>query len=94
MANVSIEKITTVLAVEVVQPSLDFWQGRLGFECTVTVPHGDTIGFASEVAEKRVTLNRPGWGIIFARNTGTNQKGELVMSFIGSGFVERRPGAA
>ena len=55
---------------------------------------GDTIGFASEVAEKRVTLSRPGWGIIFARNTGTNQKGELVMSFIGSGFVERRPGAA
>jgi hypothetical protein len=30
---------------------------------------------------------------VFARNTGTNQKGELVMSFIGSGFVERRPGA-
>jgi len=55
---------------------------------------GDTIGYASEVAEKRVTLSRPGWGIIFARNTGTNQKGELVMSFIGSGFVERRPGAA
>ncbi len=38
--------------------------------------------------------SRPGWGIIFARNTGTNQNGELVMSFIGSGFVERRPGAA
>ena len=38
--------------------------------------------------------SRPGWGMVFARNTGTNQKGELVMSFIGSGFVERRPGAA
>jgi acyl dehydratase len=55
---------------------------------------GDTISYASEVAEKRVTKSRPGWGIIFARNTGTNQKGELVLSFIGSGFVERRPGAA
>ena len=55
---------------------------------------GDTITYASEVVEKRVTKSRPGWGIIFARNTGTNQKGELVMSFIGSGFVERRPGAA
>jgi acyl dehydratase len=54
---------------------------------------GDTIAYASEVVEKRVTKSRPGWGIIFARNTGTNQKGELVMSFIGSGFVERRPGA-
>lgn len=46
MSNVTIQKITTVLAVENVQPSLDFWQGRLGFECTVTVPHEDTIGFA------------------------------------------------
>jgi len=55
---------------------------------------GDTITYASEVVEKRVTRSRPGWGIIFAKNTGTNQNGELVMSFIGSGFVERRPGAA
>ena len=55
---------------------------------------GDTISYASEVVEKRVTKSRPGWGIVFARNTGTNQKGELVLSFIGSGFVERRPGAA
>lgn len=43
---VKVEKITTVLAVENVQPSLDFWQKRLGFECTVTVPHEDTLGFA------------------------------------------------
>ena len=55
---------------------------------------GDTIAYASEVVEKRVTKSRPGWGIVFAKNTGTNQNGELVMSFIGSGFVERRPGAA
>jgi uncharacterized glyoxalase superfamily protein PhnB len=46
MSNVAIQKITSVLAVESVQPSLDFWQGRLGFECTVTVPHEETIGFA------------------------------------------------
>ena len=46
MAAIAVQKITTVLAVENVQPSLDFWQGRLGFECTVTVPHEDTIGFA------------------------------------------------
>ena len=46
----------------------------------------------AEVVEKRVTKTRPGWGSS-SPNTGTNQKGELVMSFIGSGFVERRPGA-
>jgi acyl dehydratase len=54
----------------------------------------DTITYASEIAEKRASQSRPGWGLVFARNTGTNQKGEVVMSFIGSGFVERRPGAA
>lgn len=46
MSNITVEKITTVLAVETVQPSLEFWQDRLGFECTVTVPHEDTLGFA------------------------------------------------
>ena len=55
---------------------------------------GDTIAYRSTVTAKRSSASRPGWGIVFARNTGTNQKGELVMSFIGSGFVERRPGAA
>jgi len=55
---------------------------------------GDTISYASEIVERRVTKSRPGWGIVFARNTGTNQKGELVLSFIGPGFVERQPGAA
>jgi uncharacterized glyoxalase superfamily protein PhnB len=46
MTAVTVQKITTVLAVENVQPSIDFWQGRLGFEVTVTVPHEDTLGFA------------------------------------------------
>src|SRR4029077_5697513 len=63
-------------------------------KCLKPVYAGDTLTYASEVVEKRVTKSRPGWGIIFAKNTGTNQNGELVMSFIGSGFVERRPGAA
>ena len=40
------QKITTVLAVEALEPSIEFWQNRLGFEVTVTVPHEDTLGFA------------------------------------------------
>ena len=54
---------------------------------------GDTITYLSEISETRASQSRPGWGLVFARNTGTNQKGELIMSFTGSGFVERRPGA-
>ena len=46
MAAITVNKITTVLAVETVEPSLDFWTRKLGFECTVTVPHEDTLGFA------------------------------------------------
>ena len=52
---------------------------------------GDTITYTTEVVETRVSKSRPGWGLVFNRNTGTNQHGEVVMSFIGSAFVERRP---
>jgi acyl dehydratase len=52
---------------------------------------GDTITYASEAVETRVSHSKPGWGLVFSRNTGTNQHGELVYSFIGSVFVQRRP---
>src|SRR5258708_27269474 len=38
---------------------------------------GDTISFASEVESLRPSEQRPEWGILQARNTGTNQRGEL-----------------
>jgi acyl dehydratase len=34
--------------------------------------------------------SRPGWGMFFIRNTGVNQHGEPVISFISSVFVECR----
>jgi acyl dehydratase len=51
---------------------------------------GDTITYATEPIEKRESRSRPDWGLLFSRNTGTNQRGELVYSFIGSAFIERR----
>ena len=53
---------------------------------------GDTISYATEAVEKRETKSKPGWGLMFSQNTGTNQNGELVYSFIGSAFIQRRPG--
>ena len=50
----------------------------------------DTISYASEVIEARISQSRPGWGLIHVRNTGTNQNGEPVLSFISTAFVERR----
>ena len=51
---------------------------------------GDTISYGTEVLEMRPLESRPGWGMIFVRNTGVNQRGEAVISFISSAFVERR----
>lgn len=51
---------------------------------------GDVISFASEIESLRLSASRPEWGILQARNVGTNQRGELVFSFLASGFVPRR----
>jgi acyl dehydratase len=50
----------------------------------------DTIHFASEIEAKRSSEKRPEWGILQARNTGINQRGELVFSFLATAFVPRR----
>jgi acyl dehydratase len=53
---------------------------------------GDTISYATQPIATRISQSRPGWGLVFSLNTGTNQHGELVYSFIGSAFMQRRPG--
>ena len=51
---------------------------------------GDTISYGTEVIEARPLNSRPGWGLILLRNTGVNQRGETVIAFVSSAFVERR----
>jgi acyl dehydratase len=51
---------------------------------------GDTVSYASEVESLRASRSRPEWGVMQMRNTGTNQRGELVFSFLASVFVRRR----
>jgi acyl dehydratase len=51
---------------------------------------GDTISYQTEVMELRALNSRPGWGVSVVRNSGVNQNGEPVISFISSEFVERR----
>jgi uncharacterized glyoxalase superfamily protein PhnB len=41
-----LKKLTPVIFVDAIEPCLPFWTDRLGFEVTVTVPHGDQLGFA------------------------------------------------
>lgn len=40
------KKGTVVLYVDEIEPCLPFWEERLDFEVTGTVPQGDRIGFA------------------------------------------------
>jgi acyl dehydratase len=54
---------------------------------------GDTISFVNEVTSLRTSSSRPGWGLVQARNTGTNQHGEEVFSFLAMAFVSRRSAA-
>ncbi|MGJ4930751.1 MaoC family dehydratase [Bradyrhizobium sp. HKCCYLS2038] len=51
---------------------------------------GDTITFSSEIDSLRASASRPQWGLLQARNTGVNQRGELVFSVLASAFVPRR----
>jgi acyl dehydratase len=51
---------------------------------------GDALSFASVVETKRRSDSRPQWGIVQVRNSGTNQRGELAFSFLGTAFVPRR----
>ena len=51
---------------------------------------GDAVSFFSEVESVRTSDSRPEWGIVQARNTGFNQRGDLVFSFLATAFVPRR----
>jgi acyl dehydratase len=51
---------------------------------------GDTITYRTTVTAKRPSASRPGWGLVFHHNTGTNQHGEAVFAFDGMVFWERR----
>ena len=39
------KKLTPVFVVERIEPCLDFWTGRLGFEKTVEIPEANGLGF-------------------------------------------------
>ncbi len=43
----AVRKMTPVLIVERIEPSIELWVDRLGFEKTLEVPEGDHLGFAA-----------------------------------------------
>ncbi len=55
---------------------------------------GDTVTYSSEVIGRRESASRPQWGLLQARNTGANQRGEPVYSMVATAFVPRRQSLA
>ena len=52
----------------------------------------DTIDYTSEIIAARISESRAGVGLVSILSTGVNQRGEPVISFVSTTFVERRPG--
>ena len=44
--NPEVKKITPILFAEELEPCIQFWTERMGFQKTIEVPEGDKIGFA------------------------------------------------
>ncbi|ADD03939.1 MaoC domain protein [Natrialba magadii ATCC 43099] len=54
------------------------------------VKPGDTLSIRTEVIDKRVSESDPKRGYVDSRLEGLNQHGEVVISWIGLGMIERR----
>jgi acyl dehydratase len=52
---------------------------------------GMTLAYSTTVKDKRELASRPEWGLVRSTNAAVDEDGETVMSFIGQGFVMRRP---
>jgi acyl dehydratase len=78
------------LAPDEHQPRTGPSPGLRELKWILPVRPGDIITYSSRVVEKNTLFSRPNWGVIASLNEGVNQKGELVLSFIGEILVERR----
>jgi len=50
---------------------------------------GDTLSFESEVVAKKPSRSRPEWGLVFTRDSATDQHGRLAFEVTNCVFVER-----
>ena len=46
MKSAAIKRITPILFAQEIEPCIQFWTERMGFQKTAEVPEGDKIGFA------------------------------------------------
>ncbi|MEN6542980.1 MaoC family dehydratase [Parvibaculum sp.] len=65
--------------------------GILDVQWPAPVRPGDTISYSTTPVEKVEMRSRPDWGILKSRNEGVNQRGEIVLRFIGQALIQRKP---
>ena len=46
MKSAEVKKVTPILFAQEIEPCIQFWTDRLGFQKTVEVPEGDKLAFA------------------------------------------------
>jgi len=61
------------------------------FRWPMPVRPGDTLTVVSEIVESRPSKSRPEIGLVRARHSTLNQRGETVQTFIANHVVQRRP---
>ncbi len=71
-----VKKITSVLLVDEIEPCVQFWKERLGFEVAIEVPDGDKIGF--------VALHKAGVELMY-QSYGSVEKDS---SFLAQGYAK------
>ena len=58
----------------------------------VAVRPGDRLQLTTEILEARTSRSKPRFGLLRISNMLTNQRGEVVLSYLASAMVQRRPG--
>lgn len=65
--------------------------GFLDLKWSKPVRPGTTLLFSTTVIEKVELRSKPDWGLVRSRNEAIDGTGDVAMSFIGQGFVARKP---
>ncbi len=82
------KKLTPVLVVDTIEPQLEFWCKRLGFQAVAEVPHGDALGFVI-LQQGPVELMIQTRASVAEDNPATAQRASHVALFIEVEDLER-----
>ena len=81
MKSAEVKKITSILFAEELEPSIQFWTEKMGFQKTVEVPEGEKIGFA--IVEKNgVELMYQSFASVEKENAATGAAVRKGSSFL------------